>query len=80
MTLSTALSPAALPAPAAELLTAITTTRPRLRAADDVTTRRTSAAALAAALAANSAAWTDLVEYRIAVRGRSSKARRLGVA
>ncbi|RBY90918.1 cysteine dioxygenase [Blastococcus sp. TF02A-26] len=29
-----------------------------------MTTRRTSAAALAAALAANAAAWTDLVEYR----------------
>ncbi|MGY1742127.1 MULTISPECIES: cysteine dioxygenase [unclassified Blastococcus] len=55
MTLSTA-----LPSPAADLLATITSGRRR----DDVTARRTSAAALAAALAANAAAWADLVEYR----------------
>ncbi|SEO45445.1 cysteine dioxygenase [Trujillonella endophytica] len=56
MTLSTALPPAA-----ADLLSTITATRP---APDEITARRTSATALAAALAANSAAWADLVEYR----------------
>jgi predicted metal-dependent enzyme (double-stranded beta helix superfamily) len=62
VTLSTA-----LPSPAAELLATITsppTARPDHRHVDEVITRRTSATALAAALAANAAAWTDLVEYR----------------
>ncbi|WP_051684041.1 cysteine dioxygenase family protein [Blastococcus sp. URHD0036] len=70
MTSSTSLLGAALPAPAADLLASITAHGGPARAAaphrlpDDVTTRRTSAAALAAALAANAAAWTDLVEYQ----------------
>jgi hypothetical protein len=55
----------ALPFPAAELLHTITATR---HTADEVTLRRTSGAALAAALAANAAAWDDLVEYRTASR------------
>ena len=60
MTLSTA-----LPAPAAALLATVTAYRsPEHHTPDEVTTRRTSAAALAAALAANSAAWAHLVDYR----------------